>query len=86
MARHKDLDAAVGIDDYFANPHNLGNDRLMSISTGNFDAMSARALISRFLQEDLDVISHHLNTMTRRIFQWASAEDRYNAAVVAATA
>jgi IS30 family transposase len=35
--------------------------------------------------DDLDVIGHRINTMARRIFQRAPAEDRYNAAVVALT-
>jgi IS30 family transposase len=42
--------------------------------------------LSVYSQNDLDVISHRINTMPRRIFQWASAEDRYSAAVVALTA
>jgi IS30 family transposase len=32
------------------------------------------------------VISQRLNTMPRRIHQWESAQDRYDAAVVALTA
>jgi IS30 family transposase len=37
-------------------------------------------------QQDLDGISHRINTMPRRIHQWESALDRYTAGVVALTA
>ena len=40
------------------------------------------ALYSR---EDLDKISHRINTMPRRLFKWESARDRYDAVIVAVT-
>ena len=39
-----------------------------------------------YSQQDLDAISHRINTVPRRIFQWASAEDRYTTPVIALTA
>jgi IS30 family transposase len=42
--------------------------------------------LSIYSQDDLDVIGHRITTMPRRIFKWASTEDRHNAAVVALTA
>jgi len=38
-----------------------------------------------YSQQDLDAISKRINTMPRRLHQWESACDRYNAAVVALT-
>ena len=38
-----------------------------------------------YSQQDLDVISYRLNTMPRRIHNWESAQDRFDAAVVALT-
>jgi hypothetical protein len=54
----------------------------------SYAVTSMDADLSVYSQDDLDadVISHRINTMPRRIFQWASAKDRYNAPVVALTA
>nr|WP_298337677.1 IS30 family transposase [Ferrimicrobium sp.] len=87
MARHDDLANAVGIDVYFANPHSPWE----RPSNENFNGLLRCYVgkgtdLSVYSQEDLDVISHRLNTMPRRIFQWGSAKDRYSAAVVALTA
>lgn len=87
MACHKDLGAAVGIDVYFADPHSPWQ----RPSNEHFNGQLRRYVgkgtdLSVYSQEDLDLISHRINTMPRRIFQWASAEDRYNAAAVALTA
>jgi IS30 family transposase len=87
MARHLDLADAVGIDVFFAEPHSPW----MRPTNENFNGLLRRYVgkgtdLSIYSQDDLDVISHRINTMPRRIFQWASAEDRYNAAVVALTA
>ena len=87
MARHEDLEAAVGIKVFFADPHSPWHRG----SNENFNALSRRYVgkgtdLSIYDQDDLDKISHRINTMPRRIFQWASAADRYNAAVVALTA
>jgi IS30 family transposase len=87
MARHEDLEAAVGIKVFFADPHSPWQRG----SNENFNGLSRRYVgkgtdRSIYDQDDLDKISHRINTMPRRIFQWASAADRYNAAVVALTA
>ena len=87
MAGHKDLDAAVGIDIYFADPHSPWQ----RPSNEHFNGQLRRYVgkgtdLSVYSQEDLDAISLRINTMPRRILKWASAEDRYNAAVVALTA
>ncbi|EQD72635.1 Integrase catalytic region, partial [mine drainage metagenome] len=87
MARHDDLADAVGIDVFFAEPHSPW----MRPTNENFNGLLRRYVgkgtdLSVYSQDDLDVISHRINTMPRRIFQWASAQDRYNAAVVARTA
>jgi hypothetical protein len=42
--------------------------------------------LSAYSQQDLDRISHRINTMPRRLHRWDSAQDRYDAAVVALTA
>lgn len=42
--------------------------------------------LSAYSQQDLDRISLRINTMPRRLHQWDSAKDRYDAAVVALTA
>jgi len=41
--------------------------------------------LSVYSQADLDRISHRINTMPRRIHQWESAADRYEAGVIALT-
>jgi IS30 family transposase len=87
MARHDDLAAAVGIDVFFAEPHSPW----MRPSNEHFNGQLRRYVgkgtdLGTYSQQDLDVISHRINTMPRRIHQWASAQDRYDAAVVALTA
>jgi len=87
MARHGDLAAAVGIDVYFAEPHSPW----MRPSNENFNGLLRRYVgkgtdLGVYSQRDLDQISHRINTMPRRIHQWDSAADRYDAAVVALTA
>jgi transposase, IS30 family len=86
MARHPDLAAAVGIDVFFAEPHSPW----MRPTNENFNGLLRRYVgkgtdLSIYSQQDLDRISHRINTMPRRIHQWESAADRYNAAVVALT-
>ena len=87
MAHHNDLAGAVGIDVYFAEPHSPWQ----RPSNENFNGLLRRYVgkgtdLGVYSQKDLDVISHRINTMPRRIHQWESAEDRYAAAVVALTA
>ena len=87
MACHEDLDSAVGIDIYFADPHSPWQ----RPSNEHFNGQLRRYVgkgtdLSIYSQNDLDAISHRINTTPRRIFKWASAFDRYTAAVVALTA
>jgi len=86
MARHPDLADAVGIDVFFAEPHSPW----MRPTNENFNGLLRRYVgkgtdLSVYSQQDLDRISHRINTMPRRIHQWESAADRYDAAVVALT-
>ena len=87
MARHDDLAGAVGIDVFFAEPHSPWQ----RPSNENFNGLLRRYVgkgtdLGVYSQQDLDKISHRINTMPRRIHQWDSAADHYNAAVVALTA
>jgi len=41
--------------------------------------------LSVYSQQDLDGISHRINTMPRRIHQWESTAERYTAGIVALT-
>lgn len=87
LARHEDLAAAVGIDVFFAEPHSPWQ----RPSNEHFNGQLRRYVgkgtdLSVYSQQDLDVISRRLNTMPRRIHNWESAQDRYDAAVVALTA
>jgi len=87
MARHEDLAAAVGIGVFFAEPHSPWQ----RPSNEHFNGQLRRYVgkgtdLSAFSQQDLDVISHRINTVPRRIHHWESAQDRYDAAVVALTA
>jgi IS30 family transposase len=87
MARHDDLAAAVGIDVFFAEPHSPWQ----RPSNENFNGLLRRYVgkgtdLGVYSQQDLDEISHRINTMPRRIHQWESAADRYDAAIVALTA
>ena len=73
MACHDDLDSAVDIDIYFANPHGppLTGERL---SNKRFNS-SLRHYVGKgtnhsvYSQYDLDVISYRINAMPRRILQ-----------------
>jgi transposase, IS30 family len=87
MACHHELAAAVGLDVFFAEPHSPWQRG----TNENFNGLLRRYVGKRtdlyaFSQKDLDRISHRINTMPRRIHQWASAKDRYDTAVVALTA
>jgi len=87
MARHGDLASAVGIDVFFADPHSPW----LRPTNENFNGLLRRYVgkgtdLSVYSQQDLDLISHRINTMPRRIFKWESALDRYTAGVVALTA
>ena len=87
MACHEDLDSAVNIDVYFADPHSPWQRPSNEHFNGTLRRYVGKGTdLSIYSQDDLDVISHRINTMPRRIFRWASAEDRYNAAVVNLTA
>jgi IS30 family transposase len=87
MTCHVDLAAAVGLDIFFAEPHSPW----LRGTNENFNGLLRRYVgkgtnLYAFSQGDLDRISYRINTMPRRIHQWASAKDRYDAAVVALTA
>ena len=87
LARHEDLAVAVGIDVFFAEPHSPWQ----RPSNEHFNGQLRRYVgkgtdLSVYSQQDLDVISYRLNTMPRRIHNWESAQDRYDAAIVALTA
>ena len=87
MARHHELATFVDIDVYFADKHSPWQRSFNE----NFNGLLRRYVgkgtdLSVYSPEDLEAISHRINTMPQRIFQWESAADRYNAAVVALTA
>jgi IS30 family transposase len=87
MACQDELAAAVGLDVFFAEPHSPWQRG----TNENFNGLLRRYVgkgtdLYVFSQKDLDRISHRINTMPRRIHQWASAKDRYDTAVVALTA
>jgi len=86
MARHPELAGLFGIDVYFAEPHHPWQRG----SNENFNGLVRRYVgkgtnLNVYSQQDLDAISKRINTMPRRLHQWESACDRYNAAVVALT-
>lgn len=87
MARHHQLDEIVGIDVFFAEPHSPWQRG----SNENFNGLVRRWLpkstnLSIYSQTDLDVISHRINAMPRRLHAWESAAERYDAALVAMAA
>lgn len=87
MARHEDLAAATGLEVYFADPHSPWQRPSNEHFNGTLRRYVGKGTdLSVFSPKDLDKISHRINTMPRRIFNWASAADRYNDAVVALTA
>jgi IS30 family transposase len=87
MARLEDFDGAVDIDVFFADPHSPWQRPSNEHFNGTLRSYVGKGTnLSVYSQDDLDVISHRINTMPRRIFKWASADDRYNVAVVALTA
>jgi IS30 family transposase len=87
MARHEDLAAATGLEVYFADPHSPWQRPSNEHFNGTLRRYVGKGTdLSVFSPKDLDKISHRINTMPRRIFNWESAADRYNAAVVALTA
>jgi IS30 family transposase len=87
MARHADLESATGLEVFFADPHSPWQRPSNEHFNGTLRRYVGKGTdLSVFTPKDLDKISHRINTMPRRIFKWASASDRYNAAVVALTA
>jgi IS30 family transposase len=87
MARHDELARAVDIGVFFAEPHHPWQRG----SNENFNGLVRRYVgkgtnLSAYSQQDLDRISLRINTMPRRLHEWDSAKDRYDAAVVALTA
>jgi len=86
MARHRDLALTSDLDVYFAEPHHPWQRG----TNENFNGLVRRYVgkgtdLSVYSQKDLDAISHRINTMPRRLHRWESAQDRYNAAIVALT-
>jgi len=86
MARHRDLALTSDLDVYFAEPHHP----CQRATNENFNGLVRRYVgkgtdLSVYSQKDLDAISHRINTMPRRLHRWESAQDRYNAAIVALT-
>ena len=72
---------------FFAEPHHPWQRG----SNENFNGLVRRYVgkgtnLSAYSQQDLDRISLRINTMPRRLHEWDSAKDRYDAAVVALTA
>lgn len=87
MALHHDLEEAIGIEVYFADPHSPWQRPTNEQFNGTLRRYVGKGTdLSIHSQEDLDEISLRLNTMPRRLFNWQSAQDRYDAAVVALTA
>jgi len=71
------LDSAVDIDIYFADSHSPWQ----RPSNEHFNGTLRRHVgkgtdLSVYSQDELDVIGHRICPILRRIFQWASAEDR----------
>lgn len=86
MARWAHLEAAVGVDVYFADPHSPWQRPVNE----NFNGLARRWLpkgtdLSVHTQDDLDHISRNINTIPRRSLNWDTATDRYHA-LVATTA
>ena len=86
MARWPALVELSGIDVYFAEPHSPWQ----RPSNEAFNGLLRRWLpkssdLSIYGQDDLDRISHQINTMPRRSLQWESAHDCYHRAAVALT-
>ena len=87
MARWRDVAELAEIDVFFAEPHHPWQRPSNEAFNGILRRYVGKGTdLSVYDQQDLDAISHRLNTMPRRLFQWQSSLDRYNAAVVALTA
>jgi IS30 family transposase len=86
MAAHPELARITGLDVYFAEPHHPWQRGRNKAFNGLLRRYVGKGTdLSVYSQADLDVISHRINTMPRRLHRWQSAEDRYDAAVVALT-
>jgi len=87
MSRHDELAGAVDMDVYFAEPHHPWQRGSNEVFNGLVRRYVGKGTnLSVFYQKHLDAISHRINTMPRRLHQWESAKDRYDAAIVALTA
>ena len=82
LARHADLADRCHIDVYFADPHapwqrptNENGNGLIRRYVGKSTDLTA------FTANDLRNIEHRINTMPRRIHNWASAQHVYHQAV-----
>ena len=86
MARWHELVELSGIQVYFAEPHSPWQ----RPSNEAFNGLLRRWLpkssnLSVYDQDDLDAISHQINTMPRRSLRWQSAHECYHRATVALT-
>jgi IS30 family transposase len=87
MAQHAQTAADIGLDVFFAEPHHPWQRG----SNENFNGIARRWLgkgtnLSVHSQVELDAVSWTINTMPRRLHNWESSKDRYDAAIVALTA
>jgi transposase, IS30 family len=74
MARHDELAGAVDIDVFFAEPHHPWQRG----TNENFNGLVRRYVVKgtnlSAYSQDLDRISHRINTMPRRLHRWDSAK------------
>lgn len=82
MARHLELSARCNIDVYFADTHspwqrptNENGNGLIRRYVGKYTDLNV------FTETDIAAIEHRINTMPRRIHNWATAQHVYHQAV-----
>lgn len=82
MARHTELEQACGIDVYFADPRSPWQ----RPTNENGNCLIRRYVgkstnLADFTPNDIAHIQHRINTMPRRVLNWATAETVYHQAV-----
>jgi IS30 family transposase len=82
MARHTDLARLTGIDVYFADAHSPWQRPTNENGNGLLRRYVGKGTnLNLYTPADLRAIEHRINTIPRRSIHWATAQDRYDAAV-----
>lgn len=82
MSRHQDVADRCGIEVYFADPHSPWQRPTNENGNGLIRRYVGKGTnLATFTSADIRAIEHRINTMPRRIHNWATAQQIYDQAV-----